>query len=94
MFTLSLVCGIQAPELTLGTTIANLGFSDIKFPKPVFFGDTIYTETEIIDRRESKSRPNAGIVDFETRGHNQRGELVVSVRRQGLMIKKSSLAPA
>lgn len=88
MFTLSLVCGIQVADVTLGTTLANLGFSDIKFPNPVFFGDTIYVETEVIDRRESKSRPNAGIVEFEHRGHNQKGELVVSLRRSGLMAKR------
>ena len=90
-FTLSLVAGVQVHDLTLGTTIANLGYSDVKFPKPVFFGDTIYTETEILSRRESKSRPDAGIVDFETRGRNQHGEIVVSMRRAGLMIKRSSL---
>ncbi|QKS00570.1 MaoC family dehydratase [Sphingomonas sp. CL5.1] len=88
MFTLSLVCGIQVADVTLGTTLANLGFSEIKFPKPVFFGDTIYVETEVIDRRESKSRPDAGIVEFEHRGHNQRGELVASLRRSGLMAKR------
>jgi len=92
MFTLSLVCGVGVGDLTLGTTQGNLGFSDVKFTKPVFFGDTIYTETEIIGRRESKSRPDAGIVEFETRGYNQRGEMVVSLRRTGLMIKRSSLA--
>jgi acyl dehydratase len=81
-------------DLTLGTTLANLGYSDVKFPHPVFFGDTIYTETEVISKRESKSRPTAGIVEFETRGRNQNGEIVVVVRRTGLMIKKSSLAPA
>jgi acyl dehydratase len=94
LFTLSLVSGVQVHDLTLGTTVANLGFSDVKFPKPVFIGDTIYTQTEIISRRESKSRPDAGIVEFETRGYNQSGDLVVSLRRTGLMIKKSSLAKA
>ena len=87
MFTLSLVCGIQVADVTLGTTLANLGFSDIAFPKPVFFGDTIHVVTEVIDRRESKSRPDAGIVEFEHRGYNQRGECVASVRRKGLMAK-------
>ena len=90
-FTLSLVAGVQVHDLTLGTTIANLGYNDVKFPNPVFFGDTIYTETEVISRRESKSRPDAGIVEFETRGRNQRGEIVVSMRRTGLMIKRASL---
>jgi acyl dehydratase len=88
MFTLSLLCGIQVADVTLGTTLANLGFSDIRFPKPVFFGDTIFVETEVIDRRESKSRPDAGIVEFEHRGRNQRGEVVAIVRRSGLMAKR------
>jgi acyl dehydratase len=93
-FTLSLVAGVQVMDLTLGTTLANLGYSDVKFPPAVFFGDTIYTETEVISKRESKSRPTAGIVEFETRGRNQNGEIVVVLRRTGLMIRKSSLAPA
>lgn len=88
MFTLSLICGIQVADVTLGTTLANLGFSDIRFTKPVFFGDTIHIETEILSRRESKSRPDAGIVDFEHRGMNQRGDIVAIVRRQGLMAKR------
>jgi acyl dehydratase len=92
MFTLALVCGVTAGDTTLGTTLGNLGFSDIKFPKPVFFGDTIYTETEIVSRRESKSMPHAGIVEFETRGTNQRDELVVTLRRTGLMLKRDAVA--
>jgi acyl dehydratase len=92
MFTLSLVCGVTVHDLTLGTTQANLGFSDVKFSNPVFIGDTIYTETEIISRRESKSRPEAGIVEFETRGRNQHDKMVVTLRRTGLMLKRSSLA--
>ena len=94
LFTLSLVCGVGVQDMTLGTTQGNLGFSDVKFTKPVFIGDTIYTETEVISKRESKSRPDAGIVEFETRGYNQRGEMVVTLRRQGLMTKKSSLKAA
>lgn len=90
-FTLSLVAGVQVHDMTLGTTLANLGYSEIKFPNPVFIGDTIYTETEVLGKRESKSRPNAGIVDFETRGLNQRDEVVVTLKRSGLMIKRSSL---
>lgn len=91
-FTLSLVTGVQVHDMTLGTTLANLGYFEVKFPKPVFIGDTIYTETEVLSKRDSKSRPNAGIVEFETRGINQRDEVVVTVKRHGLMIKKSSLA--
>lgn len=90
-FTLSLVAGVQVHDMTLGTTLANLGYSDVKFPNPVFIGDTIYTETEVLSKRESKSRPNAGIVEFETRGLNQRDEVVVVLKRSGLMIKRSSL---
>jgi len=92
-FTLSLVAGVGVGDITLGTTIANLGYNDVKFTNPVFFGDTIYTETEVVSKRESKSRPDAGIVEFELRGRNQRGEVVVRLRRTGLMIKKSSLQP-
>jgi len=90
-FTFSLVAGVQVMDLTLGTTLANLGYSEVTFPNPVFIGDTIYSETEVIAKRESKSRPNAGIVEFESRGRNQRDEVVVVLKRSGLMIKKSSL---
>lgn len=89
LFTLTLVCGVCVHDMTLGTTLANLGFNDVKFPKPVFFGDTIYTETEVISKRELKSRPNTGIVEFEIRGRNQREELVVSLRRTGMMLKRN-----
>lgn len=89
-FTLSLVAGVQVHDMTLGTTLANMGYSDVKFPNPVFIGDTIYSETEVLSKRESKSRPNAGLVEFETRGLNQRDEVVVTLRRTGMMIKKSS----
>lgn len=94
MFILSLVCGVTVGDTTLGTTVANLGFSDVKFTKPVFIGDTIYAETEIISRRESKSRSDAGIVEFETRGRNQHGDMVVSLRRTGLMLKRNAPSSA
>ncbi|QKS00579.1 MaoC family dehydratase [Sphingomonas sp. CL5.1] len=94
LFTLALACGVTAGDTTLGTTLGNLGFSDIKFPKPVFIGDTLYVETEILGRRESRSRPDTGIVEFETRARNQRDELVCSLRRTGLMMKKSALQAA
>lgn len=93
LFTLSLICGVAVTDTTLGTTMGNLGFGDVKFPKPVFIGDTIRTETEIISMRESKSRPDTGIIEFETRGYNQRGELIASARRVGLMFKKPVLQP-
>ena len=89
MFTLALVVGLSVTETTLRTTIANLGMRDIRFPKPVFAGDTIRVETTVLDKRESKSRDNAGIVDFEHRGINQRGEIVCICQRAAFMLKKS-----
>jgi acyl dehydratase len=94
LFILGLVCGITVPETTQGTTLGNLGFSEIKFPKPVFHGDTIHVQTEIVDKRESKSRTDSGIVFFRHLGINQRNELVADVYRTGLMIMRSSLQPA
>jgi acyl dehydratase len=85
MFTAALVVGLSVPELTLGTLIAQLGMSDVQFPAPVFAGDTIRAETEIIEARASKSRPNAGLIVFEHRAFNQHDELVCRLRRTGLM---------
>jgi acyl dehydratase len=90
LFTLSLACGVTVADTTLGTTEGNLGFTDVKFTSPVYIGDTLYTETEIISKRESKSRPQSGIVEFETRTFNQREQMVLTFRRTGLMLKKSS----
>ncbi len=88
LFTLGLAVGLSVGDTTLGTTIANLGFDKIDFPKPVFHGDTLYIETEIMDKRPSNSRPDAGVVFFEHRAYNQRHELVARIRRAGLMHKK------
>lgn len=88
IFTLGLVVGLSVGELTLGTTVGNLGFEKTEFPRPVFIGDTITAETEIIEVRESKSRPQWGVVMFEHRGVNQRGEIVVRARRAGMMRRK------
>lgn len=88
IFTLGLVVGVGVTELTLGTTLGNLGFEDISFPAPVKVGDTLRGETVIADKRESKSRKDSGIVYFEHRGYNQRGELVCKAKRAGLMMKK------
>ena len=90
LFTLGLIVGVSVHETTLGTTIGNLGMTDVKFPNPVFYGDTIRTTTEVVGKRESKSRPTAGIVEFVHRGHNQRGELVAECRRQAFMRKRKS----
>lgn len=88
IFTLGLVIGVTVQDTTLGTTVANLGMNDTRFPKPVFAGDTIRSRTTILEVRESKSRPNAGIVTFLHEGFNQRGELVCTTQRQGLMLRK------
>lgn len=92
LFILGLVSGIPVPDVTQGTTVANLGFGEIKFPKPVFSGDTIRVQTEIVSRRESKSRPNCGIVEFRYLGINQRDEVVCDALRTGLMFKKPTEA--
>ena len=88
MFTLGLVVGITVGDTTLGTTVGNLGWEEVKFPKPVFIGDTIRAETQILDKRESKSRPTQGIVTFLHRGLNQRDEVVCECRRLALMMKR------
>ncbi|MBC7156472.1 MAG: MaoC family dehydratase [Rhodobacteraceae bacterium] len=92
IFTLGLVVGVGVGELTLGTTLGNLGFNEITFPRPVFIGDTLRSETEITDKRESRKNPETGIVHFETRGFNQRDEMVVKVHRVGLMMKRPATA--
>jgi len=88
LFTLGLVIGVTVAETTLGTTLGNLGMTDIRFKNPVFHGDTIRVVTRIKEVRESKSRPNEGIVTFEHIGYNQRGEEVCYVVRTGLMRKR------
>ncbi|MGQ0699423.1 MAG: MaoC family dehydratase [Panacagrimonas sp.] len=87
-FTLGLMVGVTVGDTTLGTAVANLGWDEVRFPKPMFHGDTLHVETEVIELRESKSRPNAGIVTFIHRGFNQRNELVASCKRSGLQLKK------
>ena len=87
-FTLSLMVGISVGETTLGTTVANLGWDEVRFPKPVFVGDTLRIETEVQEKRDSKSRPNAGIVTFLHRAFNQRDEEVATCKRHALMLKR------
>jgi acyl dehydratase len=79
------VIGVTVSDTTLGTTVANLGMSDVRFPKPVFHGDTLRARTKVIAVRRSKSRSDAGIVEFEHEGLNQRGETVAICRRAALM---------
>ncbi len=87
-FTLGLVVGISVGDTTLGTTVGNLGWDEVRFPKPVFHGDTIRVESEVLEIRASKSRPDNGIVIFAHRGFNQRGELIASCKRSALMLRK------
>jgi acyl dehydratase len=87
-FTFSLAVGITVSETTLGTLVANLGYDEVRFPKPVFVGDTLHIESEVTDLRASKSRPNAGIVTWEHRAINQSGETVCTFKRSALLHKK------
>ncbi|WP_107982790.1 MaoC family dehydratase [Rhodococcus sp. OK519] len=88
MFTLSTLVGLSVAQLTQGTIVANLGFSEIAFPKPLFHGDTFYAETVVTDLRESRSRPGEGIVTFEHTGRNQHGDVVATAIRKTLVRKK------
>lgn len=90
LFTLGLMIGISVNDLTVGTTIANLGMTDVKFPNPLFQGDTINVTTEIIGKRESRSRPDAGIVDMVHRAFKQDGALVAVCTRQAFMRKQAA----
>lgn len=87
-FTLALVVGISVGETTIGTTIGNLGMERVEFPNPVFIGDTIRVTTRIVDKRESSSKPDRGIVWFEHIGLNQRNEVVCECLRKGMMLRK------
>lgn len=89
-FTLSLMVGISVGDTTHGTAVANLGWDEVRFPKPVFVGDTLRVETEVHAMRESQSRRNAGIVTFVHRAFNQRNELVASCIRNALIQKKDA----
>jgi acyl dehydratase len=87
-FTLGLMVGVSVGDTTLGTAVANLGWDEVRFPRPVFIGDTLRLETEVLELRASSSRPEAGIVTFAHRAYNQRDELVASCRRSGLQRRK------
>ena len=88
--TLGLMVGISVNDTTHGTTVANLGWDEVRFPAPVFHGDTLRIESEVLEVRESRSRPDNGIVVFAHRAYNQRDELVGSCKRSALMLKKPS----
>jgi acyl dehydratase len=88
VFTFGLMLGVSVTDTTLGTTVANLGMDDVKFPAPVHIGDTLRSETTVIEKRDSKSRPDAGIVVFEHKSFNQKNILVAHCKRSALMKRK------
>lgn len=90
IFTFGLMVGVSVADTTLGTLVANLGYNDVTFPFPVFVGDTLRTETRVIETRASKSRPGAGIVVFEHKSFNQRDELVARCTRTALLKKREA----
>lgn len=89
-FTMGLMVGISVGDTTLGTTVANLGMNEVRFPKPLFHGDTVHVRTTVVELRESRSRPDAGITTFLHEAFNQRNELVATCKRAALMKKKPS----
>jgi len=91
IFTFGLVVGLTVSELTEGTIIANLGYDKVIHPNPVFHGDTIYAESEIIEKRESKSRPNVGIVRIKSTGKKPDGTIVVEFERTAMFLKRSQV---
>jgi acyl dehydratase len=90
IFTLGVVIGITVPDLTQGTIVANLGYENVVHPKPVFHGDTITVETEILGKRESRSNPQRGIIRMKHIGRNQHGEVCIEVTRSVLFLKRES----
>jgi acyl dehydratase len=87
-FTLGLMVGISVGDTTQGTTVANLGWDEVRFPKPLFHGDTVRVQSEVLELRESRSRPNNGIVIFEHRAYNQNNDVVATCKRSALMLRK------
>ena len=88
IFSLGLVIGLSVQETTMGTTVANLGMTDVRFSNPVFHGDTLHSHSTVTEVRASKSRPNAGIVTFLHQGFNQHDKEVVTCTRQALMLRR------
>ena len=89
IFTLGVVIGITVNELTAGTIVANLGYESVEHPKPVFHGDTIYVETQVLEKRTSRTKPDRGIVKLKHLGKNQSGEVICEVERSVLFLKRS-----
>ncbi len=89
IFTLGLAVGLTVADLTQGTLVANLGYENVRHPHPMFHGDTLYVETQVLDKRESKSRPNQGLVRFKHTGRNQHGVTVIEFERTALMRRRN-----
>lgn len=92
LFTLGIMIGMTVHDLTLGTTVANLGMNDVNFPRPVFHGDTLKAHTKVLSTRPSKSRPDVGLVEFEHSCTNQNNEIVASCRRMAMMHRRKAAA--
>jgi acyl dehydratase len=90
LYTLGIMIGMSVNETTLGTTVANLGMTDVRFPKPVFHGDTLRAHTRVVSLRDSKSRADVGLVEFEHNATNQNGDIVASCRRTAMMRRKET----
>ena len=88
LFTLGLVVGLTVSDLTEGTIVANLGYERVVHPKPVFHGDTLYAESEVLEARQSRSRPDCGVVRLKHIGRNQRGEVVIELERTALFLRR------
>lgn len=88
IFTMGLIVGLTVNELTEGTIVANLGYENVRHPHPVFHGDTIYVETEVLDKRESRSNPDRGIVKIKHIGRNQKGEVICELERSVMFLKR------
>lgn len=88
LYTLGILVGMSVNDTTLGTTVANLGMSEVRFPKPVFHGDTLRARTQVVSVRDSRSRPESGLVEFEHTALNQRDEVVATCRRTALMRRR------
>ena len=93
IFTLGLAVGISVPELTEGTLVANLGYDNVRHPHPMYHGDTLYVETEVVEVRASRSRPDQGIVRFRHTGRNQDGVVVLEFERTALLLKRPTDLP-
>lgn len=90
LYTLSLMVGLSVADTTLGTLVANLGYDQVRMPRPVFVGDTLRSRTRVVESRLSRSRANAGVVVFEHEAFNQRGEIVCSCQRTALVLRSSA----